>query len=72
MPPSERLLNSFTHDTLGKVVCSQSLPSRDRQGAVSPPQESGPATSLRPTQGDHPPARGFQPSGPRIVRLHLS
>ena len=26
--------------------------SRDRQGAVSPPQESGPATSLRPTQGD--------------------
>ena len=26
--------------------------SRDRQGAVSPPQESSPATSLRPTQGD--------------------
>ena len=26
--------------------------SRDRQGAVSLPQESGPATSLRPTQGD--------------------
>ncbi len=29
--------------------------SRDRQGAVSPPQESGPATSLRPTQGDQSP-----------------
>ena len=26
--------------------------SRDRQGAVSPTQESGPATSLRPTQAD--------------------
>ena len=34
--------------------------SRDRQGAVSPPQESGPAISLRPTQGDHPPGRGFR------------
>ena len=29
--------------------------SRDRQGAVSPPQESGPATSLRPTQADQNP-----------------
>ena len=29
----------------------QAKRSRDRQGAVSPPQESGPATSLRPTQG---------------------
>ena len=29
--------------------------SRDRQGAVSPPQESGPATGLRPTQGDQNP-----------------
>ena len=26
--------------------------SRDRQGAVTPPQDSGPATSLRPTQAD--------------------
>ena len=38
-----------------EVVCSQSLPSRDRQGAVSPRQESGPATSLRSTQGDQNP-----------------
>ena len=29
--------------------------SRDRQGAVSPPQESGPGTSLRPTQGNQNP-----------------
>ena len=29
--------------------------SRDRQGVVSPPQESGPATGLRPTQGDQKP-----------------
>ncbi len=36
--------------------------SRDRQGAVSPPQESGPATSLRPTQGDQNP-RVFDRAG---------
>ena len=42
--------------------------SRDCQGAVSPPQESGPATSLRPTQGDQNPrvfdgaAMGLRPT----------
>ena len=29
--------------------------SRDRQGAVSPRQESGPTTSLRSTRGDQNP-----------------
>ncbi len=33
----------------------QNKRSRDRQGTVSPLQESGPVTSLRPTQGNQNP-----------------
>ena len=41
--------------------------SRDRQGAVGPPQESAPATSLRPTQGDQNP-RVFDGAGTKQSR----
>ena len=41
--------------------------SRERQGAVGPPQESAPATSFRPTQGDQNP-RVFDGAGTKQSR----